>query len=613
MENRKYYPGHPFIESLIKEAAQYSHALIDCFCGMGGFTSGFESTGNYKVIACINHWDVAIKTHKRNHPNCLHIEEDFRKADLSLIQYMVRKIRSINPFISIEGSFGLECTNHSIAKGGMPRDNDSRTLAEHVYRYQEMLEFDELWIENVKEFLLWGGTIPKIVHKVKGKNKVIHFNPKLDSHSVFAELPGASCPLHIKKKKGKIISIGEWLIPDPATKGVDFKRWRKSIEDYGFHSENKILNAADYGVPQHRKRMIMQFVRKGVPIAWPEPTHSKTGENGLPKWLPIGPCLNLNDIGTDLLSFRTIKKTGQLKPRITSNASIKRLIKGTIKNLFLQPETISKTKNSNLALTHLVDYYFGNGYTTPITTTGGVTGTKDGAALHTIQLVSEFRNNGQPQKITDTAKAIVTKDKFSLDTIKFIAMRYTGGGQQSALNKPAPAATGVPKHTLLHADTFIWDTQYNNESASIKTTSKTLHASRKHFYIINGAWFDGHSKPITEASATLIARQDKMPQYLVVTETGHLAIEVYPHDPPHYVAFKRFMADFGIVRVTMRMLYDKEMLKIQSFDPRITKLTRSATNNKKMIGNAVPPKMIHALGVARYNAYKQYQQKLVAA
>ena len=31
----------------------------------------------------------------------------------------------------------LECTNFSRAKGGLPRDADSRTLAEHLFRYIE--------------------------------------------------------------------------------------------------------------------------------------------------------------------------------------------------------------------------------------------------------------------------------------------------------------------------------------------------------------------------------------------------------------------------------------------------------------------------------------------
>lgn len=62
----------------------------------------------------------------------------------------------------------LECTNHSKAKGGMSRDADSRTLADHLFRYIEALDPDSVQIENVEEFLIWGPLEPKIV--VKGEN-----------------------------------------------------------------------------------------------------------------------------------------------------------------------------------------------------------------------------------------------------------------------------------------------------------------------------------------------------------------------------------------------------------------------------------------------------------
>ena len=50
----------------------------------------------------------------------------------------------------------LECTNFSRAKGGQPRDADSRTLAEHLFRYIEALTPDYIQIENVEEFMSWG-------------------------------------------------------------------------------------------------------------------------------------------------------------------------------------------------------------------------------------------------------------------------------------------------------------------------------------------------------------------------------------------------------------------------------------------------------------------------
>lgn len=66
----------------------------------------------------------------------------------------------------------LECTNHSKAKGGMSRDADSRTLADHLFRYIEALDPDSVQIENVEEFLIWGHWNLKLL--LKEKTHIVH-------------------------------------------------------------------------------------------------------------------------------------------------------------------------------------------------------------------------------------------------------------------------------------------------------------------------------------------------------------------------------------------------------------------------------------------------------
>lgn len=44
------------------------------------------------------------------------------------------------------------------------------------------------------------------------------------------------------------------------------------FEESGYTVEYKLINAADYGVPQSRERIFIQGVRSGTP-EWPEPTH----------------------------------------------------------------------------------------------------------------------------------------------------------------------------------------------------------------------------------------------------------------------------------------------------------------------------------------------------
>ena len=85
---------------------------------------------------------------------------------------------------------------------------------------------------------------------------------------------------------------------------------------------------------------------------------------------------------------------------------------------------------------------------------------------------------------------------------------------------------------------------------------------------------------------TLIARMDKMPPYLVTTETGEVAIEIYETDSPMTVKIKEFMAMYNIIDITMRMLKIEELKLIMGF-PEDYELIGTQADQKKFIGNAV--------------------------
>ncbi|MDE6876546.1 MAG: DNA cytosine methyltransferase, partial [Alistipes sp.] len=115
---------------------------IDLFCGAGGTSTGVERARIddrkcAEVIACVNHDANAIASHAANHPHAMHFTEDIRTLDLGPLKTYVEKKRRENPAAKLVLWASLECTNHSRAKGGMSRDADSRTLAEHLFRYIE--------------------------------------------------------------------------------------------------------------------------------------------------------------------------------------------------------------------------------------------------------------------------------------------------------------------------------------------------------------------------------------------------------------------------------------------------------------------------------------------
>lgn len=235
---------------------------IDLFCGAGGTSTGVEKA-NYKgqkcakVIACVNHDANAIASHAANHPEAQHYTEDMRTLDLRPLAEHTAEMRRIYPMAKVVLWASLECTNFSRAKGGQPRDADSRTLAEHLFRYIEALTPDYIQIENVEEFMSWGD---------------------LDEN-------------------GKPIS---------RDKGRLYTTWVDNVKAYGYKFDHRILNAADYGAYTSRKRFFGIFAKPCLPIVWPKPTHSKTGGGdlfgSLAKWKPVKEVLDFADEGESIFN-----------------------------------------------------------------------------------------------------------------------------------------------------------------------------------------------------------------------------------------------------------------------------------------------------------------------
>lgn len=107
---------------------------------------------------------------------------------------------------------------------------------------------------------------------------------------------------------------------------------------------------------------------------------------------------------------------------------------------------------------------------------------------------------------------------------------------------------------------------------------------------------------------TLIARMDKMPPYLVATETGDAAIAVYDTDTPMIAKIKEFMAMYGIVDIKMRMLKIKELKTIMGFPEDYT-LIGTQAEQKKYIGNAVEVTIARAWCEALSNTLFEFDIK----
>ncbi|MBS3984345.1 MAG: DNA cytosine methyltransferase [Selenomonadales bacterium] len=76
-------------------------------------------------------------------------------------------------------------------------------------------------------------------------------------------------------------------VPGLATRGkAEFGRFIQELECNGYIVEWGILQVADYGVPQLRRRLVL-LAGRGFRIGLPAPTHSRLGQRGTKPWVTL--------------------------------------------------------------------------------------------------------------------------------------------------------------------------------------------------------------------------------------------------------------------------------------------------------------------------------------
>lgn len=533
---------------------------IDLFCGAGGTSTGvenarYEGRQCAKVIGCVNHDANAIASHAANHPDAMHFTEDIRTLELSPLIAHIAKMRKLYPDAFVVLWASLECTNFSKAKGGQPRDADSRTLAEHLFRYIEAINPDYIQIENVEEFMSWGD---------------------LDENGK-----------PISKDAGRL-----------------YQQWVANVCGYGYRFVHRILNSADYGAYTSRRRFFGIFAKGSLPIVFPEPTHSKEGAAGmfgrLHRWKPVREVLDFSDEGESIF--------GRKKPLV--DATLERIYAGLIKfvaggkEAFMVkwnsmsragkyhapgidepcPTVATQSRLGVAQVSFLSKYYGGSpeGKSVSVEEPAGAITTRDHHSF-----ITAYYGNGHNHSIDEPAPTLTTKDRLA-----FVDMQY-GNGTPCDIETPAPTVTTNPKHQLVTCKPWIMNTSFKNTGSSIDEPAQTVTANRKWHYLMNPQ-FQSAGGSVDSPCFTLIARMDKMPPYLIQTEQGEMAIVIEPDDSPAMVKIKQFMALYGIIDIKMRMLRIPELKRIMGF-PSDYVLVGTQADQKKFIGNAVEVNMARVL------------------
>lgn len=386
--------------------------VVDLFCGFGGTTMGYEMTeGIAKVIACVNHDAKAIKSHWLNHPDVEHFEEDMRTLDLTRLTEIVSHYRRLYPGAYVVLWASLECTNFSRAKGGLPRDADSRTLADHLERYVIALNPDYIKIENVVEFMSWG--------PLRIKAKAIHAD-RTDLYIAWNKATG-------EMRYG-------WE-PLSKKRGQDWLRWRKEMCALGYYDEWKEMNSANFGAYTSRNRLFGVFARPGLPVIWPTPTHSKKASHysmleSMQQWKAVKEVLDFKDHGKSIF--------GRKKP--LSEKSLERVYAGLIKE-------VAGGKKSFIA-----KYYSGRpaGKITSVESPAGTIACAGGQALiQTAFLANYYSSGGELGSIEAPAGTITTKDRISIVQAEHFLLQTSYGNAGSSIEKPSPPLLASRRHHYL--------------------------------------------------------------------------------------------------------------------------------------------------------------------
>jgi DNA (cytosine-5)-methyltransferase 1 len=202
------------------------NVFVDLYCGAGGTTTGavlaaLKAKMRFNYVA-VNHNVYAIATHSDNHPEAEHYCQD---------------VQHVEPLHAVPGGYifllwaSLECTHHSLARGGKPMNDQSRSSAWDLLRWCRAVYVETIMIENVPEFRSWGELYPDDYEVVSLRNR-----------------------------------------PIPERKGKLFDKFIADLRTLGYTVDYRILNAADFGDPTSRKRLFIQC-QKNKPIVWPMRTH----------------------------------------------------------------------------------------------------------------------------------------------------------------------------------------------------------------------------------------------------------------------------------------------------------------------------------------------------
>lgn len=214
--------------------------VIDFFCGAGGFSEGFSQQG-YEIIAGYDHWKPAVETFNHNFSTNSEVKNilDFKES-----------IEEINKLPNTDVIIGSPpCVSFSSSNISGKADKESGVLLTKIF----------LRIVAVKKFQ------SNSILKAWYMENVANSRNYLADYYTFNDL-----------------GLGDWAKEhriSPNKKAVILK------------DNQPLINSADYGSYQSRKRAISGEIINLNKLVIPKPTNSNNSKDKLPTWKTLGELL----------------------------------------------------------------------------------------------------------------------------------------------------------------------------------------------------------------------------------------------------------------------------------------------------------------------------------
>lgn len=576
--------------------------VADLFCGAGGMSNGVaravRELGLRMKLVGVNHWDVAIETNRRNHP-----EHAARIACANL--------ETALPLDHVpEGYLDLliaapSCVFHSRARGGRPVHDQQRMDPWHVVRWCTELRVKRLEVENVPEFMDWG-----------------------------------PCSLVTGR-------------PIPSRKGEYFRAWVAALEAIGFRLDWRILCCADYGDPTTRRRFFLIGRSDRGPLEWPEPSHARAASSDLvgtrAKWRGAREVIDWSMTGASIFARKKPLKPNTIR-RILAGAvkyswpapyveALQTLIDGGVPRLtFPRAEAIERGLVAPDGMGIVLATASGGvardlDQPLPTITTGGAGGARPGCArpqlveplivmrtnsdggrtsrpidepLPTICTagggfladplivpVSNSSNKAPPRSAEDPLRTVTTaKGGDQAIAMPLVAPYYGGGSGLSAaaVSEPVPSVTTKARFGLA-------------EPVLMRAGHRDSHGREPASRVIE---IDGPLPALTTSNEVALASPCLVPNY---GERDGQAPRVHAVDEPvpTITTANRFglaspatqVCDEVRIDINYRMLHWRELARATSFDDEgeVYDFAGNATEITKQIGNAVPNRTAKALAM----------------